>query len=42
MPGVAEVSIGHAIAADALELGMAQTVLAYQRCIAQAQGTAAG
>jgi pyridoxine 5-phosphate synthase len=37
VPGVAEVSIGHAIAADALELGMAQTVRAYQRCIAQAQ-----
>ena len=33
VPGVAEVSIGHAIAADALELGMAETVRAYQRCI---------
>jgi pyridoxine 5-phosphate synthase len=36
VPGVEEVSIGHAIAADALELGMAETVRAYQRCIAQA------
>jgi pyridoxine 5-phosphate synthase len=38
VPGVAEVSIGHAIAADALEFGMAETVRAYQRCIRQAQG----
>ena len=38
VPDVAEVSIGHAIAADALELGMAETVRAYQRCIRQAQG----
>jgi pyridoxine 5-phosphate synthase len=36
VPGVAEVSIGHAIAADALELGMAETVRAYQRCIRKA------
>ena len=36
VPGVAEVSIGHAIAADALELGMAETVRAYQRCIRSA------
>jgi pyridoxine 5-phosphate synthase len=36
VPGVAEVSIGHAIAADALELGMAETVRAYQRCIREA------
>jgi pyridoxine 5-phosphate synthase len=36
VPGVAEVSIGHAIAADALELGMAETVRAYQRCIRNA------
>ena len=34
---VAEVSIGHAIAADALEFGMAETVRAYQRCIRLAQ-----
>jgi pyridoxine 5-phosphate synthase len=37
VPGVAEVSIGHAIAADALEFGMAETVRLYQRCIRQAQ-----
>ena len=35
--GVIEVSIGHAIAADALEFGMAETVRLYQRCIRQAQ-----
>ena len=40
VPGVAEVSIGHAIAADALEFGMAETVRLYQRCIRQAQGAA--
>lgn len=33
VPDVAEVSIGHAIAADALEFGMAETVRQYQRCI---------
>ena len=38
VPGVTEVSIGHAIAADALELGMAETVRTYQRCIRQALG----
>ena len=37
VPGVAEVSIGHAIAADAMELGMAETVRAYLRCIEEAQ-----
>jgi pyridoxine 5-phosphate synthase len=37
VPGVIEVSIGHAIAADALEFGMAETVRLYQRCIRQAQ-----
>ena len=31
--GVLEVSIGHALVADALELGLAETVRAYQRCI---------
>jgi len=36
VPGVAEVSIGHAIAADALELGMAETVRQYQQCIRKA------
>jgi pyridoxine 5-phosphate synthase len=33
---VAEVSIGHAIAADALELGMAETIRRYQQCIRRA------
>ncbi|AVO48351.1 pyridoxine 5'-phosphate synthase [Melaminivora suipulveris] len=33
VPGLAEVSIGHAFIADALELGYAETVRAYQRCI---------
>lgn len=37
VPGAIEVSIGHAIAADALEFGMAETVRLYQRCIRQAQ-----
>jgi pyridoxine 5-phosphate synthase len=42
VPGVAEVSIGHALVADALELGLPETVRAYQRCIraAQARGGA--
>jgi pyridoxine 5-phosphate synthase len=31
--GVLEVSIGHALIADALELGMAETVRAYRRVI---------
>lgn len=35
VPGVAEVSIGHALIADALELGYANTVKAYQACIDQ-------
>ncbi|MBS0390885.1 MAG: pyridoxine 5'-phosphate synthase [Proteobacteria bacterium] len=35
VPGVLEVSIGHALIADALELGYADTVRAYQRCIDQ-------
>lgn len=35
VPGLLEVSIGHALIADALELGYADTVFAYQRCIAQ-------
>jgi len=39
VPDVLEVSIGHALVADALELGMAQTVREYQRCIALAQPT---
>ncbi|MBI3367132.1 MAG: pyridoxine 5'-phosphate synthase [Burkholderiales bacterium] len=33
VPGVLEVSIGHALIADALELGLTETVRAYQRCI---------
>ncbi|NMM77100.1 pyridoxine 5'-phosphate synthase [Acidovorax sp. SRB_24] len=34
VPGVQEVSIGHALIADALELGYGATVHAYQACIA--------
>lgn len=33
VPGVVEVSIGHALIADALEAGLGQTVRAYLRCI---------
>jgi pyridoxine 5-phosphate synthase len=33
VPGVQEVSIGHAFVADALEMGYAATVVAYQHCI---------
>ena len=36
VPGVREVSIGHALISDALELGYAATVSAYQACIAAA------
>lgn len=36
VPGVLEVSIGHALIADALELGYAETVREYQRCIQRA------
>ena len=36
VPGVREVSIGHALIADALELGYAATIKAYLRCIAAA------
>jgi pyridoxine 5-phosphate synthase len=36
VPGVSEVSIGHALIADALERGYAETVADYNRCIAQA------
>jgi pyridoxine 5-phosphate synthase len=36
VPGVQEVSIGHALIADALELGYAETVKAYQRAITTA------
>lgn len=38
VPGVSEVSIGHALIADALELGYAAAVRDYHRCIAQAFG----
>ena len=37
VPGIAEVSIGHALISDALELGYAATVHGYLKCIAQAQ-----
>jgi pyridoxine 5-phosphate synthase len=33
VPGVSEVSIGHALISDALELGYAATVIDYRRCI---------
>jgi pyridoxine 5-phosphate synthase len=33
VPGVQEVSIGHALIADALELGLAETVRDYLRCL---------
>lgn len=36
LPGVLEVSIGHALTADALELGWSETIRAYQRCIVEA------
>jgi pyridoxine 5-phosphate synthase len=37
VPGVQEVSIGHALVADALEVGLPETVRAYLRCIRAAQ-----
>ena len=37
VPGVAEVSIGHALVADALEFGMADTVHRYLRAIVDAE-----
>jgi pyridoxine 5-phosphate synthase len=37
VPGVSEVSIGHALIADALELGYEATVKDYLRCIGRAQ-----
>lgn len=36
IPATLEVSIGHALVADALELGLAETVRDYQRCIQRA------
>jgi pyridoxine 5-phosphate synthase len=38
VPGVSEVSIGHALIADALELGYSATVKDYLRCIHEADG----
>jgi len=40
VPGVLEVSIGHALIADALEFGLAATVAAYLDCIDRAAVTA--
>ena len=40
VPAVLEVSIGHALIADALELGLAETVRDYLRCIGMAQSPA--
>ncbi len=40
VPGVQEVSIGHAFVADALEMGYASAVAAYQQCIDQALASA--
>jgi pyridoxine 5-phosphate synthase len=42
VPGVREVSIGHALIADAVELGIAETVREYLRCIRLATGAGAG
>ena len=39
VPGVLEVSIGHALIADALELGLPETVRDYLRCIRTADTT---
>jgi len=41
VPGVREVSIGHALIADALEMGYSTTVADYNRCIADAFARAA-
>ncbi len=40
VPGVMEVSIGHALISDALELGLTETIRDYQRCIQRAGGAA--
>ena len=42
VPGVLEVSIGHALIADALELGYNATVRSYLKCIDQAFAASAG
>ena len=41
VPAIEEVSIGHALMADAIELGLAEAVRAYLRCIASAGRPAA-
>jgi pyridoxine 5-phosphate synthase len=41
VPGVLEVSIGHALVADALESGLPATVRAYQRCLRAVAGAGA-
>jgi pyridoxine 5-phosphate synthase len=40
VPGVQEVSIGHALIGDALEFGIAEAVRAYKRCIRLAHASA--
>ena len=40
VPGVLEVSIGHALISDALELGLAEAVREYRRCIRRAEAPA--
>ena len=40
VPGVQEVSIGHALIADALELGYADTIRAYHACMPKVEGDA--
>ena len=40
VPGVQEVSIGHALVSDALQLGLAEAVRDYQRCIRAAYALA--
>ena len=42
VPGVLEISIGHALIADALELGLGETVRDYLRCIHRAAQPAEG
>jgi pyridoxine 5-phosphate synthase len=38
VPGLLEVSIGHALTVDALRLGLATTIAAYQRALGKAGG----
>tara|TARA_R100000005_G_C5003135_1_gene211161 strand:- start:665 stop:1435 length:771 start_codon:yes stop_codon:yes gene_type:complete len=38
VPGLLEVSIGHALTVDALRLGLANTIAAYQRALGKADG----